>query len=112
MAALTSGQMDSNMRKENKLYSIDDQRWEAELKVEQTRKRLAELKGQSVRDLLKVGEVSRRLKDTVLARLDEEERTRQRMTQVREPSVTVRTHPPTPHQCCNHLWLCVLCFSC
>ena len=82
MAALTSTHVDSNMRKESKLYSIDDQRWEAEIKAEQTRKRLAELKGQSVRDLLQVGEVSRRLKDTVLARLEEEEQTRQQLTQV------------------------------
>ena len=83
MASLTSSHVDSNMRKESRLYSIDDQRWEAELKMEQTRKRLAELKGQSVRDLLKVGEVSRRLRDMVLARLDEEEQTRQRLMQVR-----------------------------
>ena len=111
MASLTSSHVDSNMRKESKLYSMADQRWEAELKMEQTRKRLAELKGQSVRDLLQVGEVSRRVREAVLARLEEEEQIRQRLTQVGGSQDGYTKQPCSTTLQCVCVCVCVCVYS-
>ena len=85
MSSLTGGP-EGNIRKESKMYSVQDQRWDAEMRAEMIKKKVDELKDKGVRELLKLTEVSRKLRDSVSARLELEEEIRVKMKKVSHSS--------------------------
>ena len=57
----------ANMKKESKIYSYEDQKWEAELRQELLRKKRAESEGteNDTRSLLKKAKLSQKMKVSV-----------------------------------------------
>jgi HEAT repeat protein len=78
IASLTGG-VGGSGRKESKSYGSKDQQWEAEVKAEMVRKKLGGLKDKGVREVLKLEEVDKKLREIVSSRLDKEEEIRSEM---------------------------------
>ena len=74
--------MGGSGRKESKSYGSKDQQWEAEVKAEMVRKKLGGLKDKGVREVLKLEEVDKKLREIVSSRLDKEEEIRSEMIKV------------------------------
>jgi HEAT repeat protein len=73
-----------NMRREGKLYSWEDQKWDAEMRREMESKRKRELleeggKERDIRALVKEAKLSQKQKENILSQLSLEETTRERL---------------------------------
>ena len=87
MSSLTGGP-EGNIRKESKMYSVQDQRWDAEIRAEMIKKKVDELKDKGIKELLKLTEISKKLRDSVSTCLELEEETRVKMKKVSHSSGT------------------------
>ena len=131
LSEVLSYQVDSNIKRETKAYSYEDQVWEAKVKQELAQKKLHQSEERDIHDILKDAKLTQKQRDSIEGQLTFEKTIREKITCFQReltnvqtifqtllscggvvlPHLPVLVHPvlrglesPMTNSCCIQLW--------